>query len=581
MTIARYSRKTHGCGELNISHEGNKVVLMGWVDGVRDHGGLVFADLRDRSGLVQVVADPGSPAFKALEALKPEWVVKVEGQVRKRPEGTENPNLPTGEVEVVAENVEILRKAITPPFEIDDDVQVDERLRLEYRYLDLRRPSMQQAIILRHRIALEARRFLSDNGFVEIETPYLTKSTPEGARDFLVPSRLHPGKFYALPQSPQLFKQILMVAGFEKYFQLARCFRDEDLRADRQPEHTQIDIEMSFVEEEDVMSLTEDMFKRLFEVAGIELKTPFPRMSYEEAISRYGTDKPDIRFGMEIIDLKPVFESTSIGVFKTGADGAIAGVKVEKVFTRKELDELTEFVKNEGGKGLAWFIKDEELRSPLLKYASETEVKELDSMLEKGSTLLVLAGERKSTLEIAGALRLRLGRQLNLIPKNTFAPLWITEFPLFEWSEEEKRYKSMHHPFTRPHKDTIHYLESDPEKVKSHAYDVVINGVEVGGGSLRIYDDEVQRKVFSVLGIGPDEAEEKFGFLLKAFSYGVPPHGGIAIGLDRLVMMIAGKDTIRDVIAFPKTQSGTCLMTGAPDRVEPAQLRELGIRTVE
>lgn len=581
MTIARYSRKTHGCGELNISHEGNKVVLMGWVDGVRDHGGLVFADLRDRSGLVQVVADPGSPAFKALEALKPEWVVKVEGQVRKRPEGTENPNLPTGEVEVVAENVEILRKAITPPFEIDDDVQVDERLRLEYRYLDLRRPSMQQAIILRHRIALEARRFLSDNGFVEIETPYLTKSTPEGARDFLVPSRLHPGKFYALPQSPQLFKQILMVAGFEKYFQLARCFRDEDLRADRQPEHTQIDIEMSFVEEEDVMSLTEDMFKRLFEVAGIELKTPFPRMSYEEAISRYGTDKPDIRFGMEIIDLKPVFESTSIGVFKTGADGAIAGVKVEKVFTRKELDELTEFVKNEGGKGLAWFIKDEELRSPLLKYASETEVKELDSMLEKGSTLLVLAGERKSTLEIAGALRLRLGRQLNLIPKNTFAPLWMTEFPLFEWSEEEKRYKSMHHPFTRPHKDTIHYLESDPEKVKSHAYDVVINGVEVGGGSLRIYDDEVQRKVFSVLGIGPDEAEEKFGFLLKAFSYGVPPHGGIAIGLDRLVMMIAGKDTIRDVIAFPKTQSGTCLMTGAPDRVEPAQLRELGIRTVE
>lgn len=581
MSIARYSRKTHGCGELNADHIGNRVVLMGWVDGVRDHGGLIFADLRDRSGLVQIVADPESPAFGALEQLKPEWVVSIKGTVRKRPAGTENPDLPTGEIEVVAEDVEVLRKAKTPPFEIEDEIEVDERLRLEYRYLDLRRPVMLSAIILRHRVSLEARRFLAENGFIEIETPYLTRSTPEGARDFLVPSRLHQGKFYALPQSPQLFKQILMVAGFEKYFQLARCFRDEDLRADRQPEHTQIDIEMSFVEEDDVMSLTEDLFRRLFEVGGIELKTPFPRLSYEEAMSRYGTDKPDIRFGMELIDLKPVFASTNIGVFQVEGDGVIVGIKAAKIFSRKELDELTGFVKQEGGKGLAWFIKENDIRSPLLKFASEDEVKKLDEIIENGSTLLVLAGRKLPTLEIAGSLRLRLAKQLDMIPSGVFAPLWVTEFPLFEWSEEEKRFKSMHHPFTRPHKDTLEYLEKDPAKVRSHAYDVVINGVEVGGGSLRIYDEDMQRRVFSVLGIGQKEAEEKFGFLLKAFEYGVPPHGGIAIGLDRLVMMMTGRDTIRDVIAFPKTQSGTCPMTGAPDTVDAKQLRELGIRTIE
>lgn len=577
--MKNYTMKSHDCGQLSSLNVGEEVNLFGWVHSVRDHGGLIFLDLKDRSGIVQIVAEPGSEAFSVLETVKPQWVVNIKGIVRRRPEGTENPRMKTGEIEVLAKEVVVLSKSKTPPFEIEDGIEVDERLRLKYRYLDLRRPSMQSYIIFRHLVALETRKFLSECGFIEIETPYLTKSTPEGARDFLVPSRLHPGRFYALPQSPQLFKQILMVAGFEKYFQLARCFRDEDLRADRQPEHTQIDIEMSFVEEENILDLTEDLIITLFALNGIQLQKPFRRISYEEAMRRYGSDKPDLRFGLEIIDLSEIFRNTHIGVFKTEEKGIVAGLNPEKIFSRKEIDELTEFVKAEGAKGLAWFIREgNEIRSPLLKFASEEEKEKLFQTIKPDSTLFILAGEKYETLEILGRLRSRLGSILGLIDENRFEVLWVVDFPLLEWSEEEKRYKSKHHPFTRPKEDTLNFLETEPEKVLAHAYDLVINGVEAGGGSLRIYDKELQTRIFRFLGISEDEAKEKFGFLLEAFEYGVPPHGGIALGLDRLVMLILGLTTIRDVIAFPKTQSGTCLLTGAPDYVSPSQLKELKIR---
>lgn len=579
MSLSFYSYRTHGCGELSAEDVGSEVTLCGWVDSKRDHGGLIFVDLRDRSGKVQLVAEPETPSFEVLSEVKPEWVLKVKGSVRRRPQGTENPRMKTGEIEVLALDVEVLSKSKVPPFEIDDDVQVDERLRLKYRYLDLRRPKMMDNIIFRHKITLEVRKFLSSKGFIEIETPYLTKSTPEGARDFLVPSRLYPGKFYALPQSPQLFKQILMVAGFEKYFQIARCFRDEDLRADRQPEHTQIDIEMSFVTEEDILKLSEDLIATAFAVAGVELKTPFKRITYEEAMLRYGSDKPDTRFDLEIIDLSNLFKNTSIGVFKVDSNGIVAGINAQKVFTRKEIENLTEFAKSEGAKGLAWFVKEgSEIRSPLLKYASQSEIEGLNRLIESDSTLFVMAGERYETLELLGRLRSELARIMNLIPEKGFDVLWVTDFPLFEWSQEEKRYKSKHHPFTRPKEETLEYLNTEPLKVKAHAYDLVINGVEVGGGSLRIYNSDVQKKIFEFLGISEEEAKEKFGFLLEAFEYGVPPHGGIAFGLDRLIMIILGLNTIRDCIAFPKTQSGTCLLTGAPDSVSALQLKELHIR---
>ncbi|MCX7831298.1 MAG: aspartate--tRNA ligase [Actinobacteria bacterium] len=578
MSIAKYSFRTHGCGELNAELLNTSVVLCGWVDSIRNHGGLIFVDLRDRSGIVQLVSDPETPSFEELSRVKPEWVIKVEGIVRRRPEGTENPKMPTGEVEVLVSSVEVLSSSKVPPFEIDENINVDERLRLKYRYLDLRRPNMMKNLIFRHEVALEVRKFLSANGFIEVETPYLTKSTPEGARDFLVPSRLYHGKFYALPQSPQLFKQILMVAGFEKYFQLARCFRDEDLRADRQPEHTQIDIEMSFVNEDDVLGLSEELIKRIFALASIELETPFMRITYDEAMSRFGSDKPDLRFDLEIIDLTDVFKDTQIGVFKVGNDGIIAGLNPKKVFSRSEIERLTEFVKEEGARGLAWFVKENgELRSPLLKFASEKEIYDLNSKILPDSTLFIMAGERETTLEILGKLRIELARILELIPENQFKVLWVTDFPMFEWSEEEKRYKAKHHPFTRPKEDTLVYLDSNPLKVKAYAYDLVINGVEVGGGSLRIFKPEIQKKIFDFLGIKEDEAQEKFGFLLEAFDYGVPPHGGIAFGLDRLIMIALGLNTIRDCIAFPKTQSGTCLLTGAPDTVSIRQLKELGI----
>lgn len=579
MSIAHYSIRTHGCGELRKEDEGAEVVLCGWIDTVRDHGGLIFVDLRDRSGLVQLVSEPGLSSFDALSQVKPEWVVKVKGRVRRRPEGTENPNMETGDIEVIVETIDVLSTAKVAPFEIDDSVQVDEKLRLKYRYLDLRRPSMMRNILFRHEATFEARKFLVSRGFIEIETPYLTKSTPEGARDFLVPSRLYPGKFYALPQSPQLFKQILMVAGFEKYFQIARCFRDEDLRADRQPEHTQIDIEMSFVEQENVLSLAEELIQVMFRVAGIELNTPFPRIAYDDALKLYGTDKPDLRYELKIIDLTELFKDTQISVFKTGKSGIVAGINPEKIFSRKEIDDLTEFVKKEGAGGLAWFINENgDLRSPLAKYATRAEIEKLSGLIKPNSSLFVLAGEKSDTLEILGKLRQELARRLNIIPANVFRPVWITDFPLFEWSKEEKRFKSMHHPFTRPTDDTVEFMEKDPLKVKAYAYDLVINGTEVGGGSLRISDPELQKRVFRLLGITEDEAKEKFGFLLEAFEFGVPPHGGIAFGLDRLMMIILGLNTIRDCIAFPKTQSGTCLLTGAPDEVSEEQLKELHLR---
>ncbi len=580
--FSRFLRKTHGCGELRAEDEGTDVILYGWVDSRRDHGGLIFIDLRDRSGIVQVVSEPKSDAFSVMEKIRPEWVVKVAGKVRMRPIGTENPKMSTGEVEVLATEVQVLREAKTPPFKIEDNIEIDERLRLKYRYLDLRRKEMLKNIILRHKVTLESRKFLSENGFLEIETPYLTKSTPEGARDFLVPCRLNPGRFYALPQSPQLFKQILMVSGVEKYFQIARCFRDEDLRADRQPEHTQIDIEMSFVEEEDIFSLVEALFEKLFEVANLKISSPFMRLSYEEAMMRYGSDKPDIRFELEINNLTNIFRETKIEVFRKAVDnGGIYGIIVPQRLSRKEIDEMNEFVKSKGAAGLAWFILESgEVKSPLTKYASSKELKVLkEKYLDDESTLLVSSGGKYHTLQVLGELRNFIAKKYQLINDSQgFKILWVTDFPLLEWDDEESRWKAKHHPFTRPTDETVDYLEKDPEKVKAHAYDIVINGVEIGGGSLRIFDPVTQTRVFKVLGIDEQEAMKKFGFLLEAFEYGVPPHGGIAIGLDRLAMLIAGRLTIRDVIAFPKTQSGTCLLTGAPDEVDLKQLKELGIR---
>lgn len=579
--FAAYTRKTHGCGELRKEHEGEIVTLLGWVKSKRDHGGLVFIDLRDRSGIVQIVSNPEDPDFAVVESLRPEWVVEVKGIVKKRPVGTENFRMATGEVEVLATEVKIIREAKTPPFEIEDKIDVDEKLRLKYRYLDLRRDEMRNNIIFRHLVTLEIRNFLSENGFLEIETPCLTKSTPEGARDFLVPSRLNPGKFYALPQSPQLFKQILMVSGVEKYFQIARCFRDEDLRADRQPEHTQIDIEISFADEDNIMSLVEEMLVRAFQLKGIKLNIPFQRMTYKEAMASYGTDKPDLRYTLELSDLSDVFQRTEISIFKEALrEGAIYGLPVPSRLSRKELDELTDKAKSSGAAGLAWFVREsDEIKSPLTKFLTSDELDDLlNNFIPPNSTLLVVAGEKYRSLNILGELRELIARRLNLINKKEFKPLWITDFPMFEWDEDENRWNALHHPFTRPKSDSLSLIGEDPSRVYAHAYDLVINGVEVGGGSLRIFDKETQSLVFRTIGIMEEEATEKFGFLLESFEYGVPPHGGIALGLDRLVMVIADKTTIRDVIAFPKTQSGSCLLTGAPEIVSSKQLKELKLK---
>lgn len=582
-------KRSHYCGELRISHAGEQVVLMGWVQRRRDHGGLIFVDLRDRTGLAQVVFSPDlhEDAFLKAEETRSEYVLAVRGVVRMRPEGTANPNLATGEVEVLASELRILNRAKTPPFYIEDNVDVDENLRLRYRYLDLRRPEMQEALFLRHRAAKSIRNFLDENGFLEIETPVLTKSTPEGARDYLVPSRLNPGKFYALPQSPQLFKQILMVAGLDKYYQIVRCFRDEDLRADRQPEFTQVDIEMSFVDVDDVLELMEDMIGRLCrETAGLEIPRSFPRLSYREALDRYGSDKPDTRFGMELADISDIASGCGFKVFSSviSTGGQVKGINAKGCgsFSRKEIEDLTAFAAVYKAKGLAYFVVTEDgVKSVIAKFFSDQELSAILERLkaEPGDLLLFVADKPEIVANSLGALRLHLGELLNLIPEDLWNFLWVVDFPLLEYDQEEGRYTAMHHPFTSPGEADIPLIESDPGKVRAKAYDLVLNGVEVGGGSIRIHRRDIQEKMFSTIGVSREEATEKFGFMLEAFEYGTPPHGGIAFGFDRLIMLLAGKKTIRDIIAFPKTQSATDLMTQAPDFVAPAQLKELHIKT--
>lgn len=580
-------KRTHYCGTVNKELVGQAVTLNGWVNRRRDLGGLIFIDLRDRTGLVQIVCSPevlSEEQYRLAEGLRQEYVVSVSGVVRPRPEGQANPNLATGEIEVDVQSLEILAESKTPPFPVDRAADVDDTLLLRYRYLDLRRQPLQETIAARHRIVHYVRNFLDSHGFLEIETPMLTKSTPEGARDYIVPSRVHHGKFYALPQSPQMFKQLLMIAGFERYYQIARCFRDEDLRADRQPEFTQIDLEMSFVEAEDIMNLMEEMMIGLVKaITGREVPAPIPRISWAEAMLRYGSDKPDTRFGMEIVDVTDSVSQSQFRVFAAAiaAGGVVRGLNAKGCgakFSRREIDNLVEEAEKYGAKGLIWInVGEGEIKSPIAKFLSEQETTAILRKLqaESGDLLLLVADAAPTAADVLGHLRLSLGKQLGLIDENRCDFIWVTDWPLFEYSEEEGRWVAAHHPFTAPHDEDLGILATDQRNVRAKAYDLVLNGIELGGGSIRISRKEVQMKMFEALGLSEAEVQEKFGFFLEAFEYGAPPHGGIAFGLDRLVMLLTGRDSIRDVIAFPKTTSAMDLMVGAPSAVSPQQLREL------
>ena len=584
--------RTDYCANFTTQDVGKKVRLMGWINKRRDFGSLVFVDLRDRSGIMQVVFDSSKmeSSFDEVDQLRNEYVIAVEGEIVLRDEETINEKLKTGLIEVSVRNLEIFSRAMTPPFYIEDDVKVGESLKLKYRYLDLRRPEMQKNLIMRHKLATTARQYLDKNGFLEIETPMLIKSTPEGARDYVVPSRLHPGEFYALPQSPQQYKQLLMVSGLDRYYQITKCFRDEDLRADRQPEFTQIDMELSFVGVDDVIAINEGLIKQVFkDILDIDVQLPLPRLTYQEAMDRFGSDKPDTRFGLELKDLSDLLQDCEFKVFagalkNGGSVRAINAKGCEPKFARREIDSLVDYVKIYRAKGLAWIsVTEEGLKSPITKFLKQEEIDAIMDRMnaEVGDILFFMADCNKVVYDSLGNLRLEIARRLNMIDENKYNLLWVVDFPLLEYDEDEKRYVAKHHPFTSPKDEDLSMLETSPEKVRAKAYDIVLNGTEIGGGSIRIHDSQVQRKMFAALGLTEEDMETKFGFLIEAFKYGAPPHGGMAYGLDRLAMILAGRDSIRDVIAFPKVQSGACLMSEAPSPISQEQLDELYIQTVE
>ena len=581
-------KRSHRCTEVSSANIGEKVTVMGWVQKSRNKGGIIFVDLRDRSGILQVIFEEsqcGAECFEKAGKLRSEFVAAIEGTVCKRA-GAVNENLATGDIEVVASSLRILSEAETPPFPIEGNSKTKEEIRLKYRYLDLRRPDLQRNLIMKSKVATIARQFMADEGFLEIETPMLTKSTPEGARDYLVPSRVHPGTFYALPQSPQLFKQLLMCSGYDRYFQIARCFRDEDLRADRQPEFTQMDMELSFVDVDDVIDVNERLLAKLFkEILDLDIQLPIQRMTWQEAMDRFGSDKPDLRFGLELKDVSDVVKDCEFGVF-TGAlanGGTVRGINAEGQgsMPRKKIDALIEYAKTYGAKGLAYIVINEDgsYKSSFAKFMTEEQMNALVAAMDgkPGDLLLFAADKTKIVWTVLGALRCHLAELMGLVDKNVYRFVWITEFPLLEWSDEENRFTAMHHPFTMPMEEDLQYIDSDPGRVRAKAYDIVLNGNEIGGGSVRIHQDDIQEKMFECLGFTKAEAHERFGFLLDAFKYGVPPHAGLAYGLDRLVMLMAKQDSIRDVIAFPKVKDASCLMTNAPDYVDDKQLAELGI----